>query len=209
MMPITMTKQAVYLSLFVCFLICATDKAHAQTQNIKNDTFWNTANGQPIYSQGGGIFQFADPASGVKKYYWYGVHYTVADAYRSNPAVTQTGSTFQSVTCYTSTDLINWTFERDVLTKDSISKTGRTGWVGRLGVVYVKQLNKYALFVQHGSKVLITTSDSPLGPFAWHQEISMEAMIGTTNTGDQTIFTDEDTGKSYLIYSYGKGRSKI
>jgi hypothetical protein len=36
----------------------------------------------------------------------------------------------------------------------------------------------------------------------------MEKMIGTTNTGDQTVFTDDD-GKSYLIYSYGKGRNKI
>ena len=36
----------------------------------------------------------------------------------------------------------------------------------------------------------------------------MEPWIGTTNTGDQTVFTDDD-GKSYLIYSYGKGRNKI
>lgn len=34
-------------------------------------------------------------------------------------------------------------------------------------------------------------------------------MIGTTNTGDQTVFTDEESGKSYLIYSYGRGRNKI
>ena len=33
-------------------------------------------------------------------------------------------------------------------------------------------------------------------------------MIGTTNTGDQTVFTDDD-GKSYVIYSYGSGRNKI
>ena len=37
----------------------------------------------------------------------------------------------------------------------------------------------------------------------------MKEMIGRTNTGDQTVFTDEDTGKSYLIYSYGNGRNKI
>jgi hypothetical protein len=37
----------------------------------------------------------------------------------------------------------------------------------------------------------------------------MKEMIGTTNTGDQTVFTDEDNGKSYLIYSYGQGRNKI
>lgn len=34
-------------------------------------------------------------------------------------------------------------------------------------------------------------------------------MIGTSNTGDQTVFTDDATGKSYLIYSYGNGRNKI
>ena len=37
----------------------------------------------------------------------------------------------------------------------------------------------------------------------------MQSMIGTSNTGDQTVFTDEKTGKSYLVYSYGKGRNKI
>jgi hypothetical protein len=37
----------------------------------------------------------------------------------------------------------------------------------------------------------------------------MKDMIGTTNTGDQTVFTDEDDGTSYLVYSYGQGRNKI
>jgi beta-xylosidase len=143
------------------------------------------------------------------KYYWYGVHYLGAEKYRQDPSITQGGSGFESVTCYSSTDLVNWKFERDVLTQAEVNQGGRKTWVGRLGVAYVKELNKYAMFVQHGGKVLITTADSPIGPFTWHQEISMEAMIGTTNTGDQTVFTDEDSGKSYLVYSYGKGRNKI
>ena len=46
-----------------------------QSRNIKNDIFWNTKDGRSINSQGGGIFRFADPVTGVKKYYWYGVHY--------------------------------------------------------------------------------------------------------------------------------------
>ncbi|MFD1257238.1 family 43 glycosylhydrolase [Mucilaginibacter terrae] len=188
--------------------LCITTIARAQTPNIKNDRFWNTKDGRPIYSQGGGIFQFNDPLTNEKKYYWYGVHYAEADTYRNNPSVTLPTSTFESVTCYTSTDLVNWAFTGDVLTKDSVNKNGKT-WVGRLGVAYVKEMNKYAMFVQHGSQVLITLADSPAGPFKWHQKISMEQMIGTTNTGDQTVFTDEDTGKSYLIYSYGKGRNKI
>ena len=104
--------------------------------------------------------------------------------------------------------MVHWKFEGDVLTKDEMNKLRKT-WVGRLGVAYVQELNKYALLVQHGNKVLFAVSDSPTGQFTSHQEISMEAMIGTSNTGDQTVFTDEDTGKSYLVYSYGKGRNKI
>lgn len=182
--------------------------SYGQQANIKNDVFWNTKDGQPINSQGGGIFKFADPVTGVKKYYWYGVHYEEADTYRNAPFITLPNATFQSVTCYSSTDLVNWTFEGDVLTKAETNKSGKT-WVGRLGVAFIKELNKYAMFVQHGNKVLITVSDSPTGQFTWHQKINMEPMIGTTNTGDQTVFTDEDTGKSYLIYSYGQGRNKI
>ena len=180
----------------------------AQMHSIRNDVFWNTKEGLPIYSQGGGIFQFSNKITGSKKYYWYGVHYREADQYRNNPSVTlNTTSTFESVTCYSSTDLVNWTFEADVLTKEEVNKNGAT-WLGRLGVAYIKELNKYAMVVQHGAKVLFALSDSPTGQFKWHQEISMLDRIGTTNTGDQTVFTDDD-GKSYLIYSYGRGRNKI
>jgi hypothetical protein len=207
MTPNVIIKKAAYLSLCLCFLIG--NKYTALAQNIKNDIFWNTSNGQPIYSQGGGIFTFADPVNGTKKYYWYGVHYQEAETYRNAPSVTEKTNTFESVTCYSSTDLTNWTFEADVLTPQEVNPDGKKTWLGRLGVAYIKELNQYAMFVQHGGKVLITVSSSPTGPFKWHQEISMEQMIGTTNTGDQTLFTDEDSGKSYLIYSYGRGRNKI
>ena len=192
----------------VCIGICKTGSIKAQSYNIKNDVFWNTKNGQPIYSQGGGIFRFGDPKTGEKKYYWYGVHYLEADKYRNDPTTVFKNCTFESVTCYSSTDLVNWKFEADVLTKDEVNKAGRT-WVGRLGVAYIKELNKYAMFVQHGKVVLIALSDTPTGQFTTHQEINMMPLIGTSNTGDQTVFTDEDSGKSYLIYSYGSGRNKI
>lgn len=197
-----------FLILVFIFFISIINNLIAQNNNIKNDIFWNTKDGQPISSQGGGIFKFADPKTGVQKYYWYGVHYGEADSYRNAPFITQKNATFKSITCYSSIDLINWTFEGDVVTTDEVNKSGKT-WVGRLGVTYIKELNKYAMFVQHGSEVLITLSDFPSGQFTWHQKINMEKMIGTSNTGDQTVFTDEDTGKSYLIYSYGKGRNKI
>lgn len=213
MMVFKQNKFKQYIIFMLVFMLGGSVfyTAKAQELNIKNDAFWYTKNGLPINSQGGGIFKFADPISGEKKYYWYGVHYAEADTYRDNPSVTQKNATFESVTCYSSTDLVNWTFEGDVLTKDDLKKRSdyRKTWVGRLGVAYIPELQKYAMFVQHGSGVLITLSDTPTGQFSWHQQISMKEMIGTTNTGDQTVFTDEDTGKSYLIYSYGQGRNKI
>jgi hypothetical protein len=78
-----------------------------------------------------------------------------------------------------------------------------------LGVAYVKELKKYALLTQLDNSVLIALSDAPTGPFKWHQRLNMTERIGTPNTGDQTVFTDEDTGISYLVYSYGRGRNKI
>ena len=190
-------------------LACMTDTIKAQSHNIRNDVFWNTKDGHPINSQGGGIFKFADPVTGIKKYYWYGVYYKEAYTYRNNPSITLPNANFESVTCYSSVDLVNWTFEADVLTKAEVIKSNKRTWVGRLGVAYIKELNKYAMFVQHDKEVLIAVADKPTGKFTWHQKINMKNMIGTTNTGDQTVFTDEETGKSYLIYSYGSGRNKI
>jgi hypothetical protein len=202
-------SSTIVIQLLTCILsTCMFNTASSQAHNIKNDVFWNTKDGRPINSQGGGTFTFADPVTGIKKYYWYGVHYAEADNYRSDPSKSYANTTFESVTCYSSIDLVNWTFEADVLTKDETNKTGKT-WVGRLGVAYISELKKYAMFVQRGNQVSITVADSPAGKFTWHQQISMQQMIGTSNTGDQTVFTDEDNGKSYLIYSYGKGRNKI
>ncbi|WP_026715293.1 family 43 glycosylhydrolase [Flavobacterium daejeonense] len=198
-----------YQFLFIgIFFLFSPVNIVAQFQNIKNDTFWNTQEGLPIFSQGGGIFKFKDPQTGIEKYYWYGVHYEEAEKYRKEPVKKYDHCTFKAVSCYSSTDLVNWTFENNVFTEAKAFPDGRKTWVGRLGVAFVKEINKYALFVQHGSQVLVALADSPASEFIWHQKINMEPWIGTTNTGDQTVFTDDD-GKSYLIYSYGKGRNKI
>jgi len=200
----------IVIPFFLMFLagLSQLTPALSQSHNIQNDVFWNTSDGKPIYSQGGGVFTFNDPKSGIKKYYWYGAHYKEAETYRNDPSVTLSKDTFESVTCYSSSDAVNWTFEADVLTKEELAKHADRTWVGRLGVAYIPELKQYALFVQHGNQVLVTLAGSPTGPFTWHQRINMKEMIGTTNTGDQTVFTDDD-GKSYLVYSYGSGRNKI
>lgn len=39
------------------------------------------------------------------------------------------------------------------------------------------------------------------GDFAFHQSINMKSGIGQTNTGDQTVFTDE-TGMNIVVRRY-------
>lgn len=201
-----MKKQLLTLVIAMMTMLCARANDTVPPV-ITNDTFWKTTSGSYIYSQGGGIFRFPD-AQGVEHYYWYGVKYQEAVDYcpKALAGSKSNITNFLSVTCYQSDDLVNWTFVNDVLTPAS---AGWAYWVGRLGVAYVEEAKKYALLVQFNDNVLVATCDTPTGDFQRHNQIDMTNIIGTPNTGDQTVFTDPDTGKSYLCYSYGKGRSRI
>ena len=196
------------LTIAICLTSCV-GNAKGEYLPIRNNQFWNTADGQPIYSQGGGIFKFPDPQTGEEKYYWYGVQYREAELYRQDPSVTYQRDHFRGVTCYSSTDFVNWNYEATVLTPEELQMDTHPTWAGRMGVAYLPEIEKYALLIQHGVNVLICLGDSPTGQFTQHRHIDMTDRIGTPNTGDQTVFTDEETGKSYLIYSYGRGRNKI
>lgn len=128
----------IFLLFFVLMVVCF-EFVDAQSQKIKNDMFWYTKNGLPIYSQGGGIFNYPDPETGQVNYYWNGVHYKEAERYRNDPSVTQSGNGFEGVTCYSPTDLVNWKFESNVLTPEEVfgNQGRRWGWLGRVGVAYV------------------------------------------------------------------------
>lgn len=202
-------------TLVSIFFLCFGLQVWGQSANsdpyytIQNDCFWNTVEGRPIYSQGGGIFRFNDPDTGQPTYYWYGNHYREAEQYRENPRNKFNGNTFVSVSCYSSTDMVNWHEEADVLTAEEANGGRRRGgWLGRLGVGYLKDIRKYVLLMQQNNSVLLCTSDSPKGPFRKYHNFDMTSRCGTPNTGDQTLFVDPDTGKPYLVYSNAQGRNR-
>ncbi|WP_412775229.1 family 43 glycosylhydrolase [Streptomyces violaceus] len=181
-------------------------------QTITNNTFWNDTSGNPIHSQGGGVFKFGDT------YYWYGVHYTGAELYRANPTRKYDGNvSFVSIPVYSSKDLVNWKFENRVATRStgvgSGANLGGAGWVGRLGVSYNENTGKYVLAVQMwhtgrgGHGVLLLQGDSPTDTFDYGYLQTQITNSPTTGTGDQTVFTD-DNGKDYLIFSNREGRSR-
>ena len=111
-----------------------------------------------LYIFKGGIFKFEET------YYWYGVHYKGAEIYAANPIKKNDDTTFVSITCYSSKDLINWKFENDVLTPKSKGWV-EAGWVGRMGVAYNKKSKQYVLIAQHNDSILFATCSTPKGDF--------------------------------------------
>lgn len=173
-------------------------------QTITNETFWNDTSGNPIYSQGGGIFKFGDT------YYWYGVHYLGAEHYRANPTKKFDNEvTFVSIPVYSSRDLVNWKFENNVATANTALANGARlggGWVGRLGVAFNERTGKYVLVTQSRSEVVFLQGDSPTDTFTFGSEQTQIVNSPTPGTGDQTLFTD-DNGTDYLIFSNASGRA--
>ena len=179
---------------------------------ITNDTFWKDDAGNLIYSQCGDILQVGDT------YYWYGMYYAGASTY---PNAGATGSsTWTSITCYSSKDLVNWHNEGPILTRGQGNPAPPTGWVGRLGVAYNAATNKYVLMSQGGGSnyVMFATSDTPTGTYTLTtsanqtqgnlntlQVIDAYTGLVTDNcpspgTGDQTVFRDVD-GTAYIVFS--------
>ncbi len=207
------------------------------TGSIENNRFWFDTDGDPIFSQGGGIFRFGDT------YYWYGVQYTASRPYYESPTRTYTRAgevDFVAVTAYSSTDLVNWTFANNVATRDtkvniptSKNKPGTTYfsdmktladsvWIGRLGVAYNENTGKYVLLTQFenadpnrvdNAGVLFLTGDSPTADFEYgNLQTVLPGVLDNGSgwnkgTGDQTVFTDDD-GQDYLVFSYRNGRSR-
>lgn len=161
---------------------------------ITNDTFFKDTDGNYIYSQGGCIQKFGD------KYYWYGVKYKEADIYAKNPENGKAGNAaYETFTCYSSDDLVNWKFEGYPLTGEP------NGWVGRMGVVYNENTKKYVLISQYAPGMVYAVSDKPEGPFKI-DHIQKTLPIQNDVTGDQTLFQDDD-GKAYIICSSANGRA--
>jgi hypothetical protein len=193
-----------FYALFLCITIFFTNLTNmnlleAPSDLIVNDVFWKDTSGKNIYSQGGGVFKFGDT------YYWYGVHYKGAETYAESPTKRNSDTSFVSITCYSSKDLVNWKFENDVLTQKSPGWIN-AGWVGRMGVAYCPKTKLYVLLTQHDDNVLFATCSTPTGNFEVKNRQHQIDNVVKTGTGDQTVFVDDD-GQAYLIFSNQSGRN--
>jgi hypothetical protein len=175
---------------------------------IQNDTFWQDTSGMPLYSQSGNVIKVGST------YYWYGNKYAGAVAYAGKPTGKSSDTTFDGVTCYSSTDLVHWKFENVVLVQGGVPGSTAADWFGRMGVAYNTTTGKYVLVMEYipsGASLgeeLFATSSTPTGSFVFDHIQSTLTNVANGAPGDQTVFTDDD-GQAYLILSSANGRSNL
>ncbi len=195
-----------FLLVFALFASLGSDRASAASATLTNDVFWKDTSNNPIYSQGGNILKVGNT------YYWYGVKYNGAVTYYNNPTAKNSDTGFLAVTCYSSTNLVDWTFCGNVINGATDGSTWDVDWLGRLGVVYNSNTQKYVLLTQYvgpqGTGTAFATSSSPTGPFTFNRVQTSYPGVVNNLPGDQSTFVD-DNGKAYLVYSNANGRNRI
>ncbi len=138
-----------------------------------------------IQAHGGGITQVGST------YYWFGEDKTgenSSDAY------------FQNVTCYASTDLVNWTFVNNVLTRQVSGDLGPDRIVERPKVIYNSSTAQYVMYMHidnpsySEAKVGVATSSTICGNYTYRGSFQP---LGYQSR-DMSLFKDSD-GTAYLL----------
>ena len=172
--------NAFLLSVSILLLI-----QFASAQNIiRPGEIWPDNNGKHVQAHGGGIIKIGNT------YYWYGEE-------RSQGLDTN----FRYVSCYSSKDLVNWTFRGDVVKMSDPDNLGPRWVLERPKVYYNKKTKKYVMYMHIDDRsykvaqVGIAVSDKPDGEFKF---VKRFRPLGHESR-DIGQFIDDD-GTAYLVF---------
>eukprot|EP01098_Paradermamoeba_levis_P007450 TRINITY_DN3081_c0_g1_i1.p1 TRINITY_DN3081_c0_g1~~TRINITY_DN3081_c0_g1_i1.p1 ORF type:complete len:284 (-),score=58.02 TRINITY_DN3081_c0_g1_i1:327-1178(-) len=150
-------------------------------------------------------------------YYWYGMGYqncTLESSFfppRDCPGIYKSFGSCgfredHAVNVYTSPDLVNWTFVRDVFPPNARP----TGIYFRPKVVFNRKTNKYVMWINFlapalnpllaypKARAMVAVSDVPEGPFVVVNDF---VTLSETGMGDFTLFVDDDAASTaYIAY---------
>ncbi|KAL0483607.1 xylan 1,3-beta-xylosidase [Acrasis kona] len=149
---------------------------------VKPGSIWRDSSGRIIQSHGGGFIQVG------KEWFWFGEDKTK-------------GSLFQNISCYSSTDLVNWKFRSNAVTLQESGDLGPSRIVERPKVLYNEHTKQYVMYMHIDStnyaeaKVGVSISKTVVGPYSY---------LGSFRplnhqSRDMTIFKDDD-GVGYLLF---------
>jgi len=164
----------------------------ASALSLINAIQWADTSGNPIQAHGGGMIKVGT------YYYWFGENRD------------DTGH-FKGVSCYRSTDLVNWTYIRDVLTKNSASELNYS-WVERPKVMYNASTGQFVMWmhwedgVNYGqARAAVAYCSTVDGNYTYQGSFRPLSGQGITDHGidgymsrDCSVFVDTD-GTGYFI----------
>lgn len=110
------------------------------------------------------------------------------------------GSAFQNINCYSSTNLVEWTFEKALLTRQSDGDLGPNRVVERPKVIYNKATSTYVMYLHIDDSnyaeaaVGVATSDTVCGEYTY---LGSSRPLGFESR-DIGLFKDDD-GSAYLL----------
>ena len=113
---------------------------------------------------------------------------------------TSADTSFQNISCYSSTDLANWTFERQALSRQAGGDLGPSRIVERPKVIYNKSTSTYVMYMHIDStnyaeaKVGVATSSTPCGPYTYKGSFRPQGNLSR----DIGLFQETD-GTAYLM----------
>jgi len=183
------------LFVTLLFYVAGLVVAQSEPQTIISGIPWNDQNGVNVQGHGGNIIKAGST------YYWFGENKTNETA-QHDP--------FQSVRCYSSTDLAHWTFVSDALTRQAHGDLGPDRIVERPKVLYNALTRQYVMYMHIDNnhygmgKVGIATSSNVAGPYEYRGSFRPLGL----QSWDMNLFQDDD-GNAYLLTHAGDHRLHI
>ncbi|XXH01330.1 hypothetical protein Hte_007688 [Hypoxylon texense] len=154
--------------------------AQASLQVVPGAT-WTTSNNEHLQAHGGGLIKVGS------------LYYLVGEDKTG-------GSAFQNVNCYSSPDLVQWTYVGALLTRGSSGDLGPNRVVERPKVLFNEATGKYVLYMHIDSsnygdaKVGVAVGDSVCGSYTYRGSFRP---LGHQSR-DMGLFADDD-GTGYLL----------
>ncbi|GHJ99843.1 beta-xylosidase [Streptomyces sp. Y2F8-2] len=176
-----------YAILLACCLALAgalatAGSARAAAQTVTNGVQFTDTSGNPLHAHGGGVIKVGG------YYYWFG-----EDRNSDN--------TFKSVDAYRSTDLKNWEFRGQVLTRSSASEL-RTAYIERPKVMYNAATGTFVMWMhkENGTdyseaRAAVAVSSTVDGAYTYRGSFRP---LGQYMSRDLTTFVDTD-GTGYMV----------
>lgn len=170
--------------LFAADLLFCAVAAFAQRTSIEPGGEWPDQNGNHIQAHGGGIIKIG------KKYYWYG------EQRRQG-----LDRAMRYVSCYESSDLMNWKFLGDALQQTDPENLGPNWVLERPKVFYNKKSKQYVMYFHLDdskykfARVGVAVSKKPQGPFKYVK--SFRPLEKESRDIGQFI---DDDGTPYLVF---------